>query len=55
MLDLRWVVANLDEAKRRLATRSADAAAALGITEVNAKVNFHHAVQRLKGWLGGAE
>lgn len=29
MLDLRWVVANLDEAKRRLATRSADAASAL--------------------------
>src|SRR3989441_6147506 len=33
----------------------AEIAAALGITEVNAKVNFHHAVQRLKGWLGGAE
>ena len=29
MLDLRWVVANLDEAKRRLATRSGDAASAL--------------------------
>jgi seryl-tRNA synthetase len=29
VLDLRWVVANLDEAKRRLATRSADAASAL--------------------------
>ena len=33
MLDLRWVVANLDEAKRRLATRSADAAAALAPIE----------------------
>jgi len=26
----------------------------LGITEVNAKVNFHHAVQKLKGWLSRA-
>jgi len=33
VLDLRWVVANLDEAKRRLATRSADAAAALAPIE----------------------
>ena len=30
----------------------AEVAAALGITEVNAKVSFHHAVQRLKSWLG---
>ena len=30
----------------------ADIAATLGITEVNAKVNFHHAVQKLKAWLG---
>ena len=30
----------------------AEIAATLGITEVNAKVNFHHAVQKLKGWLG---
>ncbi|TMB08124.1 MAG: serine--tRNA ligase, partial [Deltaproteobacteria bacterium] len=30
---MRWVVANLDEAKRRLATRSADAAAALAPIE----------------------
>ena len=30
----------------------AEIAGALGITEVNAKVNFHHAVQRLKSWLG---
>src|SRR5437660_3727091 len=30
----------------------AEVAQTLGITEVNAKVNFHHAVQRLKGWLG---
>ena len=33
MLDLRWVVANLDEAKRRLSTRSAAAAAALAPIE----------------------
>jgi RNA polymerase sigma-70 factor (ECF subfamily) len=30
----------------------ADIAATLRITEVNAKVNFHHAVQKLKAWLG---
>jgi RNA polymerase sigma-70 factor (ECF subfamily) len=30
----------------------AEIAGALGITEVNAKVNFHHAVQRLKSLLG---
>jgi RNA polymerase sigma-70 factor (ECF subfamily) len=29
----------------------AEIAATLGITEVNAKVNFHHAVQKLKAWL----
>jgi len=29
----------------------AEIAATLGITEVNAKVNYHHAVQKLKGWL----
>jgi hypothetical protein len=28
-----------------------EVATTLGITEVNAKVNFHHAVQKLKGWL----
>ena len=33
----------------------ADIAAALGITEVNAKVNFHHAVQKLKTWLAAPE
>jgi RNA polymerase sigma-70 factor (ECF subfamily) len=33
----------------------AEIAQTLGITEVNAKVNFHHAVQRLKGWLGSEE
>ncbi len=33
MLDLRWVVANLDEAKRRLSTRSEAAAAALSPIE----------------------
>jgi len=33
----------------------ADIAAALGITEVNAKVNFHHAVQKLKAWLAAPE
>jgi RNA polymerase sigma-70 factor (ECF subfamily) len=30
----------------------AEIAATLQITEVNAKVNFHHAVQKLKSWLG---
>jgi RNA polymerase sigma factor (sigma-70 family) len=29
----------------------AEVAQALGITEVNAKVNFHHAVQKLKEWM----
>jgi RNA polymerase sigma-70 factor, ECF subfamily len=29
----------------------AEIAATLGITEVNAKVNFHHAVQKLKSWV----
>jgi RNA polymerase sigma-70 factor (ECF subfamily) len=29
----------------------AEIAQTLGITEVNAKVNFHHAVQKLKEWL----
>ena len=33
----------------------AEIAQTLGITEVNAKVNFHHAVQKLKGWLGSGE
>jgi RNA polymerase sigma-70 factor (ECF subfamily) len=33
----------------------ADIAATLGITEVNAKVNFHHAVQKLKAWLAPQE
>ena len=33
----------------------AEIAQALGITEVNAKVNFHHAVQKLKGLLGAGE
>ena len=33
----------------------AEVAAALGITEVNAKVNVHHAVQKLKGLLGEGE
>lgn len=31
----------------------AEIASTLGITEVNAKVNFHHAVQKLKGLLAG--
>jgi RNA polymerase sigma-70 factor (ECF subfamily) len=30
----------------------AEVARTLEITEVNAKVNFHHAVQKLKKWLG---
>ena len=29
----------------------AEIAETLGITEVNAKVNFHHAVQKLKDWV----
>ncbi len=29
----------------------AEIASALGITETNAKVNFHHAVQKLKAWV----
>ncbi len=29
----------------------AEIAGTLGITEVNAKVNFHHAVQKLKSWV----
>jgi RNA polymerase sigma-70 factor, ECF subfamily len=33
----------------------AEIAATLGITEVNAKVNFHHAVQKLKAWLAASE
>jgi len=33
----------------------AEVAEAIGITEVNAKVNFHHAVQKLKALLGAAE
>jgi RNA polymerase sigma-70 factor (ECF subfamily) len=32
----------------------AEIATTLGITEVNAKVNFHHAVQKLKGWLSAS-
>jgi len=31
----------------------AEVAAILGITENNAKVHFHHAVRRLREWLGG--
>ena len=33
MLDLRWVIANLDETKRRLATRGPAAASALSVIE----------------------
>lgn len=33
----------------------AEIASTLGITEVNAKVNFHHAVQKLKAWLAAPE
>jgi len=33
----------------------AEIAAMLGITEVNAKVNFHHAVQKLKAWVGAGD
>ena len=31
----------------------AEVANILGITENNAKVHFHHAVRRLREWLGG--
>jgi RNA polymerase sigma-70 factor (ECF subfamily) len=31
----------------------AEVARVLGITENNAKVHFHHAVRRLREWLGG--
>src|SRR5256885_13622799 len=41
MLDLRWVVANLDEARRRLATRGGGAAEALAPIEALAAERRH--------------
>ena len=56
---LREAVARLPNRQREVLLLRIDGdlpfgeiAATLGITEVNAKVNFHHAVQKLKGWLG---
>ena len=55
---LREAVARLPKRQREVLLLRIDAdlpfaeiAQTLGITEVNAKVNFHHAVQRLKQWL----
>ena len=55
---LREAVARLPARQREVLLLRIDAdlpfaeiAQTLGITEVNAKVNFHHAVQKLKGWL----
>ena len=41
MLDLKWVVANLDEARRRLATRGGGAAEALAPIEALAAERRH--------------
>src|SRR5207237_2548315 len=58
---LREAVAQLPRRQREVLLLRIDAdlpfaeiAATLGITEVNAKVNFHHAVQKLTGWLSRA-
>jgi RNA polymerase sigma-70 factor (ECF subfamily) len=55
---LRGAVARLPKRQREVLLLRIDGdlpfaeiAATLEITEVNAKVNFHHAVQKLKGWL----
>jgi len=57
---LREAVARLPRRQREVLLLRIDAdlpfaevAAALGITEVNAKVNFHHAVQKLKKLVQG--
>jgi RNA polymerase sigma-70 factor (ECF subfamily) len=57
--ELRGAVARLPRRQREVLLLRIDGdlpfaeiAQTLGITEVNAKVNFHHAVQKLKGWLG---
>src|SRR5256885_17200780 len=56
--ELRAAIARLPKRQREVLLLRVDAdlpfaevAATLGITEVNAKVNFHHAVQKLRGWL----
>jgi RNA polymerase sigma-70 factor, ECF subfamily len=57
--ELRQAIARLPKRQREVLLLRidgdlpfAEVAATLGITEVNAKVNFHHAVQKLKSWLG---
>jgi len=59
--ELRRAVARLPKRQREVLLLRIDGdlpfaeiAATLGITEVNAKVNFHHAVQKLKEWVGKA-
>ena len=56
--ELRAAIARLPKRQREVLLLRVDGdlpfaevATTLGITEVNAKVNFHHAVQKLKGWL----
>jgi RNA polymerase sigma-70 factor (ECF subfamily) len=56
--ELREAIARLPKRQREVLLLRIDGdlpfaeiAQTLGITEVNAKVNFHHAVQKLKGWL----
>jgi RNA polymerase sigma-70 factor (ECF subfamily) len=56
--ELREAIARLPKRQREVLLLRVDGdlpfvevATTLGITEVNAKVNFHHAVQKLKGWL----
>ena len=56
--ELREAIARLPRRQREVLLLRIDGdvafgeiAQTLGITEVNAKVNFHHAVQKLKGWL----
>jgi RNA polymerase sigma-70 factor (ECF subfamily) len=57
--ELRGAIARLPKRQREVLLLRIDGdlpfaeiAATLRITEVNAKVNFHHAVQKLKSWLG---
>jgi len=56
--ELREAIARLPRRQREVVLLRVDGdlpfaevAQTLGITEVNAKVNFHHAVQKLKAWL----
>ncbi len=55
---VRAAIANLPKRQREVLLLRidgdlpfAEVASTLGITEVNAKVNFHHAVQKLKEWV----